>query len=636
MKILHVVRRYGPIGGMERYVWEVTRELAALGHQVVVICERCHAEKPRGISVHELGEIAPRPRWLSLLRFGGHVSHWLELNPHPGFVIHSNERLSVCDVTTFHGPPFATVRDKPIWKRLSLRVAMQFYLERRELSVPHYIVPNSLVIQKQLAHYYPEFAHKLTTPIVPGVVAMLPRAWKCPPADGGIIGFVGKEWQRKGLALAVEIVAQLRRERPKLELWVAGPQPQEVQHLFADWQGGYRLLGWRSDTTHLQQMDVLLHPARAEPYGMVIAEAMAAQASVVVSDACGAAAQVSAAAGVVLPLDAPLDQWVSKVRNQLQRDIAPPLYAHSWREVAQEYEKIYLGCIKEKRMNQGNEARYLTDCPVGCAGALMETDIVLPEGALLRCGICGQLLSQCSESRYWKSMEEFNDPQGTLPNARSIERRFRRSKKFLDKVSGLLGKAPADTHLLDVGCSSGAFLGAAAKLGYRAEGVEPASKAAATAQAAGLKVRKGLLHEAGYVDGEFDAATLFEVIEHLKEPQALLQECKRILRPGGILLIGTGNAASWSAAAMGAHWEYLDISKHGGHISFYTPGSLEKLAREAGFKVEDIQTRGVRFCDKSTCSEPIYTLAKIVAELATPLAALLNKGNDMAVYLRRM
>jgi len=44
---------------MERYVWEITRELAALGHQVVVICERCHAEKPPGITVHELGEIAP-------------------------------------------------------------------------------------------------------------------------------------------------------------------------------------------------------------------------------------------------------------------------------------------------------------------------------------------------------------------------------------------------------------------------------------------------------------------------------------------------------------------------------------------------------------------------------------------------
>ncbi len=291
--------------------------------------------------MHELGEIAPRPRWLSLLRFGKRVAHWLSLNPHPGFVVHSNERLAAHDVTTFHGPPFATVRDKPWWKKISLRIAMQFYLERRELKAARFIVPNSIFIKEQLAHYYPEYAHKLTAPIVPGVAAMPPRAWHAAPADGGIVGFVGKEWQRKGLPLAVEIVAQLRRERQNLELWVVGPQPQEVQHLFAGWSGGYKLLGWRSDTAHLQQIDVLLHPARAEPYGMVITEAMAAGARVVVSDVCGAVSEVKPDAGVAVPLAAPLEQWVAAVRAQLQRDTPPPPYVHGWREVAQGYEALY-------------------------------------------------------------------------------------------------------------------------------------------------------------------------------------------------------------------------------------------------------------------------------------------------------
>lgn len=343
MKLLFVVRRYGPVGGMERYVWELTRELATLGHQVEVLCERCHAEKPQGIAVHELGEIAPRPRWLSLLRFGARVADWLKVYPHPGWLIHSHERLGVHNVTTFHGPPFATVFEKPFWRLLSLRVWMQLYLERRELFVAQRIVPNSTVISAQLAHYYPGQRTKLTQPIAPGVTASAPRAWRSVPLQGGVIGFVGKEWQRKGLPLAVEIVAKLRNTRPDLELWVVGPEAEQVKHLFADWQGGYRLLGW-SSRSYFAEFDVLLHPARAEPYGMVISEAMAAQVPVLVSDVCGAAAQVCAASGSVLPLSASVAIWVAALNEQLNRRSAPPAFVRGWHEVAQEYETIYRQC----------------------------------------------------------------------------------------------------------------------------------------------------------------------------------------------------------------------------------------------------------------------------------------------------
>ena len=341
MKIIHIVRRYGPVGGMERYVWETTRELAKLGHQVQVLCEQSLAEPPPGIAVHELGRLAQRPRWLAYLRFSRRVDAWLALHPQPGWLIHSHERIGVHDVTTFHGPPFAAVRDFPWWKKISLRVAAQLGLERRELRVAKKIVPNSAIIAKQLAHYYPEYAHKLTAPIVPGVLPGVMRAPRNVPADGGIVGFVGREWQRKGLPLAIEITAQLRKTRPNLELWVIGPDEQEIAHLFRNWQGGYRLLGWRTGNAHFEQIDVLLHPAKAEPYGMVISEAMAARVPVVVSDACGAAAQVSAGAGAVLHLDAPMEQWKRAVAVQLDRTDAAPLFVRGWDVVAREYENIY-------------------------------------------------------------------------------------------------------------------------------------------------------------------------------------------------------------------------------------------------------------------------------------------------------
>lgn len=348
MKILYVVRHYGPVGGMERYVWETTRELTGLGHQIEVLCERCHVEPPHSIIVHALGDLPSRPRWLTLLRFGGRVARWLAQNPRPGFILHSHERLGLHHITTFHGPPFATVRDKPLWKRVSLRVAMQLYLERRELRTARRIVPNSTIIRKQLAHYYPEYAAKLSEPIVPGVAAIPVRDWQPAPPDGGVIGFVGKEWQRKGLPLVVDIVAQLRKQRPKLELWVAGPSPEAVRHLFDGWQGGYRLLGWRTDGDYLAHLNVLVHPARAEPYGMAIAEAMAARVAVVVSDRCGAAAQVAAGAGAVLPLEMPVEKWAGAVAAQLQRTAPPPVFTHSWHDVAKEYEALYLATGREE------------------------------------------------------------------------------------------------------------------------------------------------------------------------------------------------------------------------------------------------------------------------------------------------
>ena len=79
----------------------------------------------------------------------------------------------------------------------------------------------------------------------------------------------------------------------------------------------------------------------------------------------------------------------------------------------------------------------------------------------------------------------------------------------------------------------------------------------------------------------------------------------------------------------------MSIAKHGGHVSFFNPASLEKLTAQAGFTQAALTTRSVRFCDRGNSSEPAYTVLKIVAELVNPLSMLMHKGSDMAMYLRR-
>jgi 2-polyprenyl-3-methyl-5-hydroxy-6-metoxy-1,4-benzoquinol methylase len=282
------------------------------------------------------------------------------------------------------------------------------------------------------------------------------------------------------------------------------------------------------------------------------------------------------------------------------------------------------------------QGSYITACPVGCAAPLTVTDLVLPEGPLRRCRDCGQFVSAADEQRYWDTMATFNAPGFNQPGPPELARRSRVAQRRLHKVAALLDQTPAASRILDVGCSRGQFVAFAHDCGFTAEGVEPAPDIAAAARATGLKVHTGLLEEQKFPDASFDTLTLFEVVEHLREPLPLLRECRRVLKPRGILLISTGNAASWTVAAMGARWDYFHIEKDGGHVSFFNPRSMERLAANTGFAVEHIETARVKFHEKGEVAPLVYTLGKLAAELLNVPARLAGRGHDMLAYLRRM
>jgi 2-polyprenyl-3-methyl-5-hydroxy-6-metoxy-1,4-benzoquinol methylase len=279
---------------------------------------------------------------------------------------------------------------------------------------------------------------------------------------------------------------------------------------------------------------------------------------------------------------------------------------------------------------------YLSACPIGCDEPLQATGIEMPEGPLLQCSGCGQLISQCSEEKYRQSMREFNTAEGTQPRPDALRRRFRRSRKYLEQIEKILNKPRSEIRLLDAGCSSGYFLTVANQLGFYAEGVEPGLDAVQTARAAGLTVHSGLLEDVALPEQSFDAITLFEVIEHLKEARNTIQRCNRLLRPGGILVIGTANTASWTFMAMKSRWEYFHIDKHGGHVSFFNPGSMKILAQRSGFVVEKIETRSVSFSERDATHPIIYRACKIISELIETPSRWIGRGHDMLVIMRKV
>lgn len=191
---------------------------------------------------------------------------------------------------------------------------------------------------------------------------------------------------------------------------------------------------------------------------------------------------------------------------------------------------------------------------------------------------------------------------------------------------------PSETALLDVGCNVGTFLEQARTDGFRVTGVEP-DASAVRAAASSLDIRCSYLHEAGFSDQSFDVITLFEVIEHLTAPVALLAECHRILKTSGFMVITTGNTRSWTAGLLKENWDYFDLAR--GHISFFNPGSIKKLAEESHFRVVKVETKSVSARTISPICGAERIARKIVGEALNLPAKILKQGHDLFVVLRK-
>jgi len=136
-------------------------------------------------------------------------------------------------------------------------------------------------------------------------------------------------------------------------------------------------------------------------------------------------------------------------------------------------------------------------------------------------------------------------------------------------------------RLLDVGCSVGAMLEAARPY-FETSGIEVASWALEEAQRRGFNVLKGALEDANFEREMFAVITFTEVIEHIHNPVKFLNEVNRILRPGGIIYLTTGNIEGWRARRDGKKWYYLNPQFH---LSYFSPATIREILRRTGFEL---------------------------------------------------
>lgn len=222
-------------------------------------------------------------------------------------------------------------------------------------------------------------------------------------------------------------------------------------------------------------------------------------------------------------------------------------------------------------------------CPV-CTVVSSEFVFEGHEGIrLMRCGSCGLVFHNAftDEEELREYYVDYYDGEN-LAFSPITDRRFRDLLRSFESYR-------ESNQILDVGCGSGHFLKVALEMGWNAHGTEIASSAFDQLAKLGIKSFCGNLESADYTPSFFDMVYCSEVIEHLLDPAALLGEIGRILRPGGLLYLTTPNFNSLSRRLLGSQWR--TIGKE--HICYFTPGSLTRAIRAAGFTRVSAKTRNL-------------------------------------------
>ena len=132
------------------------------------------------------------------------------------------------------------------------------------------------------------------------------------------------------------------------------------------------------------------------------------------------------------------------------------------------------------------------------------------------------------------------------------------------------------------------------KWGWQVEGLDVDVQAVANAVSKNLTAHVGDIFSKRYPENSFDAIVSSHVLEHLPQPKEVLAECRRILKPGGRLIIATPNARALGYRIFGKSWLALDPPRH---LHIFSPWAIKKLMKEVGFDKINVRT-SVRSADE--------------------------------------
>jgi 2-polyprenyl-3-methyl-5-hydroxy-6-metoxy-1,4-benzoquinol methylase len=208
-----------------------------------------------------------------------------------------------------------------------------------------------------------------------------------------------------------------------------------------------------------------------------------------------------------------------------------------------------------------------------------------------RCGGCGLILPNPMPIPVNGMEQHYGVDPGEYFEHHDVEQKDRGADALVSQAESLIGTRG---KLLDVGAGRGEVLRAAKMAGWEVSGIElSAGFADYASKHSGIEVLRTPLEHCGFPDGSFDVVILSAVLEHLYNPNEVLSEISRILRPGGALFLDVPNEAglyfhigNLYQRLRARDWVVnLAPTFSPFHVFGFTPKSLRALLSKHGFEV---------------------------------------------------
>ncbi len=140
--------------------------------------------------------------------------------------------------------------------------------------------------------------------------------------------------------------------------------------------------------------------------------------------------------------------------------------------------------------------------------------------------------------------------------------------------------------VLDIGCNHGYALAAGQQLGLRATGVDVDADAVNACRARGLDARVGSAEALPVPDQSFDIVILRHLLGHLRHPRLALSEARRVLAPGGILVLAVHDLDYLRVRLAGPEHKFFLPTRAGPeHHLYFRTDTLERMLADCGFSV---------------------------------------------------